>query len=403
MSIIDSPGRISAPVSDLDPFSDEFLFNPYPAHSALRDQGAVVWLERYQVWAMARHFEVAAGLNDYKTYCSSAGVGLSDFRKNKPWRVPSLLIEADPPKHTIARTVITGVLTPALIRTLHESFLEVARAIVDTLIERGSFDGVADLAEAFPLKVFPDVVGIPADGRENLLPYGSMVFNGFGPRNQHFERAMASAEPVSGWILASCERENLTPGGLGAQIHERAAEAGYGPEDAARIVRSLLSAGVDTTVHGIGNMLYALASHPEQYAALRMKPSLIRPAFEETIRWESPVQTFFRTTTRQITVADVVIQEGEKVLLFLGAANRDERRWGADADRFDITRKSGGHTGFGVGVHACVGQMIARLEAEVVLTALTERVSALALADEPERQLNNTLRGLSTLPLTVTA
>jgi cytochrome P450 len=112
------------------------------------------------------------------------------------------------------------------------------------------------------------------------------------------------------------------------------------------------------------------------------------------------VQTFFRTTTCETELGGARLPADAKILLFLGAANRDPRRWPAP-DTFDIDRKAGGHVGFGYGIHACVGQMVARLEGEIMLTALARRAATLELAGEPVRRLNNTLRGLASLPLRV--
>ena len=166
------------------------------------------------------------------------------------------------------------------------------------------------------------------------------------------------------------------------------------------LVRSFLSAGIDTTVYGLGNALYCMARYPEQWRALRENPNLIRGAFEEVLRFEAPVQTFFRTTTRAVDVAGVGLGDGEKVLLFLAAANRDPRRW-ANPDTFDVTRRAAGHMTFGTGIHGCVGQAVARLETEAILTALARRVASFELTGEPERRLNNTLRGFDTMPLRV--
>jgi cytochrome P450 len=166
------------------------------------------------------------------------------------------------------------------------------------------------------------------------------------------------------------------------------------------LVRSFLSAGIDTTVYGLGNALYCLARYLEQWRALRENPNLIRGAFEEVLRFEAPVQTFFRTTTRAVDVAGVHLGDGEKVLLFLAAANRDPRRWDRP-DTFDVSRRAAGHMTFGTGIHGCVGQAVARLETEVILTALARRVASFELTAEPERRLNNTLRGFDTLPLRV--
>jgi hypothetical protein len=134
---------------------------------------------------------------------------------------------------------------------------------------------------------------------------------------------------------------------------------------------------------------------------LRREPSLARNAFEEAVRFESPVQTFFRTTTRDVEIGGYGIAEGEKVLMFLGAANRDPRRWD-DPDRYDITRRTSGHVGFGSGIHMCVGQLVARLEGEVLLAALARKVASIEISGPVKRRYNNTLRGLESLPITLT-
>ena len=164
------------------------------------------------------------------------------------------------------------------------------------------------------------------------------------------------------------------------------------------LVRSFLSAGVDTTINGIGNALFALAHHPAEYAKLHADPSLARPAFEEALRWESTSQMFYRTAGRDTDIAGMPVGENTKVLCFVAGANRDPRKW-PEPDRYDIQRRPTGHVGLGSGIHGCVGQVIARLEGEVVLTALARRVKAIEVAAPHTRRLNNTLRALETLPL----
>jgi cytochrome P450 len=391
---------LSRPVSTVDPFSHGFLHDPYPHHEALREAGPVVWLEQYRIWAMARHEQVRDALTDWQTYCSSAGVGLSDFRKEPPWRPPSIILEADPPLHTRTRAVLTRILSPGAIKILRETFEREAELLVARLVEQGEFDGVADLAEAYPLKVFPDAVGISGEGRENLLPYGGMVFNSFGPRNDLFNAAMANAGPVRDWIMSKCSRAALKPGGLGMQIFKAVDSGELSEDEAGMLVRSFLSAGIDTTVYGLGNALYCLARYPEQWAALRENPALIRGAFEEVLRFEAPVQTFFRTTTKPVDVAGVRLGDGEKVLLFLAAANRDPRRWDRP-DTFDVKRRATGHMTFGTGIHGCVGQAVARLETEAILGSLVKRAAVIEMTAAPQRRLNNTLRGFDRMPLRV--
>lgn len=396
---LDTP---APPQSDLDPFSIAFFDDPYPDHERLREAGPVVWIERYGVYGVARYEQVHAVLNDPQTFCSSRGVGLSDFSRETPWRQPSLVLETDPPEHDRARKVLARVLSPLTMRELREGFAEAADALIAQVVARAEIDGITDLAQAFPLSVFPDSLGLRKDGRDHLLPYAGLAFNAFGPDNALRREAMARAAPHIAWVTEQCQRRNLHPDGLGARIHAAADTGEITHDEAVLLVRSLLTAGIDTTVNGIGAALYCLARFPDQFEALRADPKLARNAFEEAVRFESPVQTFFRTTTREIDLSGVTIPEGAKVLMFLAAANRDPRRWDRPDD-YDITRKTSGHVGFGSGIHMCVGQLVARLEGEVVLEALARHARRIEITGAPVRAYNNTLRGLNSLPLRITA
>ncbi len=387
-----------APALDIDPFAASFFDDPFPAHAALRDAGAVVFLPRHGFYAAARWQEVHAMLNDWQGFCSSRGVGVSDFAREKPWRPPSLVLEADPPAHTRARTVLDRALAPAALRPLRAALAEAAAECVEAALAAGECDAIPALAEAFPLAVFPDAMGLTREGREHLLPYGSLAFNAFGPDNELRRAALAEAAPHVAWVGAQCRRENLAPDGIGAAIHAAADRGEITAEEAVLLVRSLLTAGLDTTVSAIGAALHCLATFPHAFAQLRADPTLARAAFEEALRLESPVQTFFRTTTRPIEVDGTTLGEGDKVLLFLCAANRDPRRWDRP-DEYDLSRRTAGHVAFGSGVHMCVGQLLSRLEGEALLTALARRVAAIEPAGPPVRRHNNTLRALAHLPL----
>jgi cytochrome P450 len=389
------------PSNDTDPFSHDVLENPLPFHAALRDAGPVVYLTKYDVYAFARYEQVHASLVNWDTFQSAAGVGMSNFRFEAPWRPPSLLLEADPPKHDAPRRVLTKVLGPRALRRLREGWLADAELLVDQVLAAGEeFDAVRSLAEAFPLRVFPDAVGIPQEGRENLLPYGDHLFNAFGPSNDLVAKGASRVAELSGWVNDQCAREVLTNNGFGAEIWAASDRGDITPEQAPLVVRSLLSAGVDTTVHGLSAVLHAFATNPSQWQRLREQPSLTRVAFDEAVRWESPVQTFFRTATRDVRVGDHVVPNGKKILMFLGAANRDPRRWD-DPDRFDLSRDPSGHVGFGMGLHQCVGQHVARLEAEALLTALARRVRSIEPAGPAQRHHNNTLRAWESMPVHV--
>ncbi|MBR0899484.1 cytochrome P450 [Bradyrhizobium tropiciagri] len=391
----------SVPHLDVDPFALDFFANPFPTHERLREAGPVVYLDKWNVYGVARYAEVHAVLNDPATFCSSRGVGLSDFSKEKPWRPPSLILEADPPAHTRTRTVLSTVLSATVMKQLRGQFAAAAEARLDVLLEKRRFDAIADLAEAYPLSIFPDALGLRPEGRENLLPYASLVFNAFGPPNELRKEAIERSAPHQAYVAEQCQRDNLTPGGIGACIHAHVDSGVITATEAPLLVRSLLSAGLDTTVNGIGAAVYCLARFPDQFEKLRGDPTLARNAFEEAVRFESPVQTFFRTTTRDVELSGESIPEGEKVLMFLAAANRDPRRW-ENPDSYDITRRTSGHVGYGSGIHMCVGQLVARLEGEVMMAALARRVAKIEITGEPKRLFNNTLRGLNSLPIEIT-
>src|SRR5215469_14312810 len=236
------------PVSDIDPFCAAFFEDPFPAHAALREAGPVVRLSRYDVWAVARYEQVHAILNDWQTFCSSRGAGLTDFTKETAWRPKSLVLETDPPLHDRTRQVLNRVLSASVMQSLRERFAEAAETLIDELLDRGRFDAITDLAEAYPLTVFPDAMGMPRENRHFLLPYGNMVFNSFGPQNAFFKDAVADAGPVLAWLQGQMQRDAFAPDGFGAAIHAASDAAELTEEEAPIVARSLLTAGVDTTV-----------------------------------------------------------------------------------------------------------------------------------------------------------
>ena len=391
----------------VDPFSQAFFDDPYPGHAQVREMAPVVRLPVLEahdltggrpVVGIGRHAEVHAVLMDWQRFPSGRGVGLRDYMAHPPLRGPGMILEIDPPLHGQRRAVLNRALSPAVVRALRPRFEAEAEALVGRLLAPGEIDAIADIAEAYPLTVFPDALGMEPGGRENLLPFGNFVFNSMGPDNDLLAASMAELPPLAEWATRQSQRDRLSPDGIGAIIHQAADSGEITHQEAPLLVRALLSAGVDTTVNGLGAALLALAQAPDQWAALHANPSLAKAAFEEAVRFESPVQTFFRTTGCEVELGGTSLPEGTKVLMFLAAANRDPRRWD-NPDRFDITRNASGHVGFGAGIHMCVGQVLARLEGEAMLSALARRVARLEMLGPPVRRYNNTLRGLRSLPL----
>ena len=387
----------SIPVLDVDPYDEALLADPLGWFQMLRDAGPVAYIPRYQVLAVGRYEETHSTFSDHENFVSSRGVGLNDFKLEKPWRPPSIILEVDPPEHTRTRRIMSKALSPKVVRGLAQDFRSAAETIVDQVLDR-EIEAVTDLAEAFPTTVFPRAVGMQEVNARHLVDYGAIVFNAVGPDNDLRRRAMERAPEVSAWINAACKRDRLTSDGLGALVYAAADAEEITEDEAGMLVRSFLSAGVDTTVTGIGNALWCFSQHPDQWEALKADPSLIRPAFEEVLRYTSPVHTFLRTADRDTDIAGHPVPEGAKVLCVLGAANMDPAKWG-DPDVFRINRRPIGHLAFGAGIHGCVGQNIARGELEALLSVMIEKVDRIEPTGPATWRPNNAIHALDRLPL----
>lgn len=391
------------PVWDVDPYDESVLTDGRAFFRELRKQGPFAYLPKYGVLACGGYDVTKEVFSDHERFVSSRGVGLSDFQLEEPWRPPSVVLEVDPPYHTKTRRVIMRALSPKVVRELREAFAEDAQHLIDDVVAKGEVEAVAEIAEAFPTKVFPRAVGIKEPDARKLIDYGAMVFNAIGPDNALRRAGMAGGQDIIPWINEQCSRDRLTEDGIGAAIYAAADTGEITEEEAGMLVRSLLSAGVDTTVTGIGNALWCLATNPGEYEKLLRDPErMALAAFEETLRYTSPVQAFCRTAGVDTRVAGIEIEEGTKILCVLGAANSDPERW-EDAERFDISRTTIGHLAMGAGIHTCVGQNIARAEGQAVLRALAERVERIEMTDEAAWRPNNAIHALDRLPIRLIA
>jgi cytochrome P450 len=318
--------------SDLDPFSPEFRANPFEPYARLRAYAApLVWLRKYSIWSVSRYEPVRTVLGDWKHFSNAGGGGLTNYFLEKPWRRPSLILEVDPPEHQRARRALMNVLSVDRLQRLRETFEAQADALIDESLERGTLDAVPDLVQRFPLTVFPDAVGMPREDRSTMLTYGAMVFGGFGPATEWYRDLMMQADAVSAWVIERCQRATLSSDGIGAAIYAQADAGDIEEWEATLLVRSLLSAGVDTTIDSIGLCLRALAEHPDQWAKLRQNPELARAAFEEATRFDSSSQSLFRTTLEDVEFQGVQLLKHQKVLVLIGSAGRAPAKW-PDAD-----------------------------------------------------------------------
>ncbi|MGA9856535.1 MAG: cytochrome P450 [Solirubrobacteraceae bacterium] len=387
------------PVSDIDLFDDAVLADPYATYEELRDLGAAVWLERHKAWAIPRYAEVRAILRDHETFSSSPNPGLEP---EQPYMPRGDVLGADPPDHERLRRVLADQLLPRALRGLGERIAAQADELVAGAVARGSFDAIEEIARRFPVDVVADLVGLGPDRREDLLTFADAAFNTFGPFNERTQASLATVSGLLDFMQSAMSRESLRPGSWGAAAYAAADRGEISHEDAGRMMGAFVVAGMDTTVNAIGSAIWLLAQRPDRFAALRADPGLAKPAFEETLRYESPVIMFARGATRDTEIGGTPIAAGDRVVLLFGSANRDERRY-PDAEQFEITRNPLDHVAFGYGIHVCVGAGLARMEGPAILAALARRVERLELDGEPRRHLNNVIRGLAELPVTVTA
>jgi 4-methoxybenzoate monooxygenase (O-demethylating) len=382
-------------ISDDDPFSAAAVRNAREVDDRLRELAPAVKLSRENITLVTRYEHVAAGLRDWKTFSS----------RSRPWHDPKsvrpeLLLTDDPPKHTAVRAVIAEALSPKALAEMAAAFRADAETLVLHLKEKSgtTIDAMGEITRPFVYKVLPDLLGIPLAGRENLYAFGNMVWATLGPVNELFHAAMKDTAAVIAWVEQCCRRENLRPGSLGMQMFLAADRGEITADEARLLVGILLSAAADTTVMTMGNAIRAFALFPQQYQLVRADSALVRPAFEESLRWDSPSRMAGRITTQEVEIEGVVIPRGERCGLMFAAANRDPRRW-TQPDSFDVRRDNRGHLGWGHGIHACVGRVLAGLEADALLAAIARHIRSFEPAGDPEPWMTAIGHGPERLPV----
>jgi cytochrome P450 len=292
---------------------------------------------------------------------------------------------------------------------MRDRIRQVADELADDMLPRGRADLIADFARPLPLTIISDLLGVPADNRDEFT-YWANIYTGVSEGDRH--RVPEAVGHMSDYIVALIDAKTAAReagAGDGSLLDALLALRDEGDaltrDEILGMTLLLLGAGYETTSNLIGNGLLALLRHPDQLAALRADPARIGPALEELLRYDGPTKMtpMLRYTLSEVTVGGVTIPAGEPLMISLSAANRDPAQF-ADPDTLDVSREASGHVAFGHGVHFCLGSALARAEGEAAFTVLLTRFPELALAPEgPSWRVSRVLRSLRSLPVTFRA
>ena len=355
-------------------------------------------------WAVTRHADIAAVSRDPATFSSGQGVIFED--------VPTDILEAaqsflgmDAPRHTHVRRLVAGAFTPRQVARVTARIEHQAERIVDDIADRGECDFVADVAMRLPMWTIADMIGIgESERREVVAAANAMVgWNDPGAADDDTEPAQVlfdSLITLTRHALDLAEQRRSAPADDLMSALVRAEIDGQRLDDAeiAAFFVLLAVAGNDTSRHAISHGMWALSRYPDQRRLLLDDfDARIDGAVQEILRWSTPVMTFRRTATRDVTMHDRVIRRGEKVVLFYTSANRDERVFDTP-DAFDITREPNNHLSFGGGgPHFCLGRTLANTQIRAILDRLLHRLPDLVV-DEPTHLVSNFMNGIVRMP-----
>lgn len=317
------------------------------------------------------YHEVAAVFRDDKTYSSSL------IAKSVGPLLADTIVAMDDPEHHTHRSIVFEAFRPKLLaRWETELVRPTADQLIDSFVDQGQADLVRRFTFALPMLVIARILGLPSHDIARFQQWSIEVIS----IGSDWQRGMAAFEALRDYFTRLVEQRRRDPqDDLITELVQAEAD-GQRLSDAQifAFLRLLLPAGVETTYRSLGNLLYALLTHPDQLAAVSADPSLIPHAVEEGLRWEPPIFNTGRISTKDSNLGGVDIPAGSVVTLFVGAANRDESVF-TDPDRFDIHRKPNPHLSFAVGPHACLGMHLARMENRISLERVLSRLPQLRL------------------------
>jgi len=398
-----------APEPAFNPFSPDFVRNPYPSYHRLRDEEPM-HRSLLGPWVASRYEDVDAILRDRRfgkdfARRTKERYGAEALQEPMFASMQHWMLLQDPPDHTRLRGLVAKAFTPRQLQQWRPRIEALVDELLDRLAPRGEMDFLQDFAYPLPINVICDILGIPPGDRDRFAQSSRVSGRVIDPTplsREELDEANAGMLEQEAYFRDLIARRRQDPGDDLISLLAMVEEAGdrLSEEEMVGNIFLLFGAGHETTVNLLGNGLLALLTHRAQWDRLRAEPELVGNAVEEMLRFDSSVQLTGRVAFEDVEIAGTRIAAREMVICLLGAANRDPAVY-PQPDDFQIDRPNIKPTSFGGGIHHCIGAQLARMEAEIAIRALQARLPDLQLAT-PEQQSwrpTFTLRGLTTLPV----
>ena len=397
----------------VDLFDPDFKANPYPTYARLRSEAPVHRValpDGRGVWLVTRYEDVSAVLKDERFVKDWRDAMTPEQLAQIP-PIPEVMkpltrnmLDTDPPDHERLRSLVQKAFTPRLIERMRPRVQAIADDLLHAVQDRGEMDLIDDYAFPLPIIVIAELLGVPAEDRNKFREWSNAAVSGDTTQEYMEKILLPHMQAFTGYLRVMFEEKRKNPKDDLISGLVRAEEAGdmLSEDELLGMVFLLLVAGHETTVNLIGNGMLALLQHPDQLQKLREDPSLIKPAIEELLRYDGPVETSTERFAREdIAIGGTVIPKGEMVMVVIASADHDPERF-ANPDELDLTRADNKHLAFGKGIHFCLGAPLARMEGQIAINTLLRRIPELRLADSPGSltwRPGMVLRGLKGLPV----
>jgi len=391
------------------PEDPSFVADPYPVYERLRSEAPLHYDAATDHWLVTRYEDVNALLRDRRlgrTYRHLA----SDREMGRPTPPPAQapfwhliehgILDMEPPDHTRVRRLVAKAFTPRMVEAMRAPIDRLMGGLVDRVDGAGEFDLLHEIAEPLPVAVIAELLGIPEDDRPRLRPWSADICRMYElhPSDEDSAVAVRACVEFSDYLRTLSRERRARPTG------DLISELALVVDDGERLTEDeligtcvlLLNAGHEATVNVTANGWWTLFRHPEALAALRADPSLVPPAVEELMRWDTPLQLFERWALADVAIHGTTVPRGAEFGLVFGSANRDPSVF-AEPDAFRIDRDPNPHLTFGAGIHFCLGAPLARIELQTSFRTLLRRMPALELVEEPRWKPNFIIRGVEAL------